>query len=166
MASPSTTSPLTFSNAKHSRNSKLITAYAFENPSEGFEKKGLISVMMKDLLKVDRIEHGRVICTLTVTTTVTNGCGTLHGGAVAVAAKMAAFACARTVVSDRELLLGELSTSDLSAADTNVELEIDGCVVRSCRNMTTTFIEFRVKETKKLVYTARAIFFTAPVSNL
>ncbi|KAI3841814.1 hypothetical protein MKX03_002063 [Papaver bracteatum] len=178
MAASSKTS-LIFSSASntsenHSENSMENTAYgflqragAFENPSEGFERKGLISELMKDLLKVDRIERGRIVCHLTVITRVTNPYGTLHGGVVATVANLVAMACARTVVNeDKELLLGELNISYLSASGINVELEIDGRIIRSGRNVTTTSVEFRVKGTKKLVYTANAIFFTAPVAKL
>ncbi|KAI3964232.1 hypothetical protein MKX01_026377 [Papaver californicum] len=134
MASPLRTSSLTISSASsstgenHSRNSAENTAYgflqragAFEITHEGFEKKGLISEMMKDLLKVDRIEHGRIICNLTVITRVTNPYGTLHGGVVATVAKLVAMACARTVVNeDKELLLGELSISYPSSASISI----------------------------------------------
>ncbi|KAI3985372.1 hypothetical protein MKX01_033686 [Papaver californicum] len=117
--------------------------------------------MTKDLLKVDRIVRGRVICNLTVITRIPNGYGTLHGGVVATVAKLVATACARTVVNeDKELLLGELNISYLSASSINVELAIDGRIIISGRNVTTTSVEFRVKETKKLVYTANATFFT------
>ncbi|MCL7024414.1 hypothetical protein MKW94_024959 [Papaver nudicaule] len=172
MASPSRTASHTGEN--HSRNSIESTVYgfiqragAFEKAPEGYETKNLISEMMKDLLKVDRIERGRIICCLTVVTRVTNPYGTLHGGVVATVAKLVAVACARTVVKeDKELRLGEMSISYLSAASVNVELEIDGRIVRSGRNVTTVSVEFRVKGTKKLVYTAHATFFAEPVPKL
>lgn len=45
----------------------------------------------------------------------------MHGGVVASVAEMVAVACARTVVGkEKELFLGELSNSYLSAAPQNV----------------------------------------------
>lgn len=47
--------------------------------------------------------------------------GSMHGAAVAAVAEMVSIACARTMVGeDKELFLGELSTSYLSAARTDV----------------------------------------------
>ena len=52
-----------------------------------------------------------------------NAYGGLHGGAVAALAEMVSIACARTVVGeDKDLFLGELSMSYLSAAPRNVSL--------------------------------------------
>ncbi|KAI3899439.1 hypothetical protein MKW92_010137 [Papaver armeniacum] len=127
---------------------------------ETHQKKGFVSDVMRNLLKVDRIERGRIVCHLTVKRLVTNAYGTFHGGTVAGIAELVAIACARTVVDeDRELFLGEMSLSYLSASAINVELEVDGCIVKSGRNVTTTSVEFRVRGTKKVVYTARATFF-------
>ncbi|KAI3964233.1 hypothetical protein MKX01_026378 [Papaver californicum] len=140
---------------------------AFGKPNEASERKGLFSDRMLDLLKVDQIERGRIICRLTVTPLVTNSYGTLHGGAVAAVAKLVAMACARTVVDeDKELSLGELSMSYHSASAINVELEVVGCIVKSGRNVTTASVEFRVKGMKKATYTARTTFFTSPISKL
>lgn len=76
-------------------------------------------------------------------------------------------ACARTFVAkDKDLFPGELSISYLAATGANVELEIEGCVARSGRNITTTSVDFRIKESRKMVYTARATFYATPVSNL
>ncbi|KAI3958363.1 hypothetical protein MKW98_011051 [Papaver atlanticum] len=145
----------------------LRTLGAFKDLPETHQKKGFVTDMMRNLLKVDRIERGRIVCHLTVKRLVTNAYGTFHGGTVAGVAELIAIACARTVVDeDRELFLGEMSISYLSASAINVELEIDGCIVKSGRNVTTTSVEFRVKGTKKVVYTARATFYTAPVSKL
>ncbi|MCL7024412.1 hypothetical protein MKW94_024957 [Papaver nudicaule] len=145
----------------------LQTLGAFKNLPETHQQKGFVSDMMRNLLKIDLIEPGRIICHLTVKRLVTNAYGTFHGGTVAGVAELVAMACARTVVSeDRDLFLGEMSMSYLSASAINVDLEIDGRIVRSGRNVTTVSVEFRVKGTEKLVYTARATFFAEPVSKL
>lgn len=52
-----------------------------------------------------------------------NAFGGMHGGAVGSIAERVAIACARTVAGkDKELFLGELSMSYLSAATVNVSL--------------------------------------------
>ncbi|KAI8543824.1 hypothetical protein RHMOL_Rhmol08G0249200 [Rhododendron molle] len=93
--------------------------------------------------------------------------GTLHGGAVASVAEIMSIACARTVVGeDKELFLGELSTTYLSAATRNAELTVDASVIRSGRSLTVIAVEFKVKDTGKLVYTSHATFYNTPVASL
>ncbi|KAJ7951100.1 putative Acyl-CoA thioesterase [Quillaja saponaria] len=91
----------------------------------------------------------------------------LHGRALAAGAEIVSIACARTVVAEeKELFLGELSMSYLSGAPTNAEVIADGPVVRSGRNLTVFAVEFKLKKTGKLIYTARATFYNMPVSKL
>ncbi|THG01133.1 hypothetical protein TEA_025909 [Camellia sinensis var. sinensis] len=123
-----------------------------------FEAKELFSDFIRGLLKVDRIERGRVSC---------NVYGGLHGGAVASVAEMVSIACARTVVGkDKELFLGELGISYLSAAPRNAELNVNASVVRSGRNLTVIAVEFKVKDSERLAYTSRATFYNMPVASL
>ncbi|KAK9273071.1 hypothetical protein L1049_017878 [Liquidambar formosana] len=129
--------------------------------------KDFYSDLIRGLLKIDRLQRGRLTCLLSVKPVVTNFFGALHGGAVAAVSEMVSIACARTVVAeDKDLFLGEMSISYLSAAPRNVELTVDGSVIRSGRNLTIIAVEFRLKETGKLVYTARATFYNMPVANL
>uniref|UniRef100_A0A2N9GUQ7 Thioesterase domain-containing protein n=1 Tax=Fagus sylvatica TaxID=28930 RepID=A0A2N9GUQ7_FAGSY len=96
-----------------------------------------------------------------------NYIGTVYGGAVAAIAEMVSIACARTVVSeDKELFLGELSMSYLSGAQNNAEVLVDASVVRSGRNLTVVAVEFKLKKTEQLIYTARATFYNRPVAML
>ncbi|KAJ6344210.1 hypothetical protein OIU76_005852 [Salix suchowensis] len=91
----------------------------------------------------------------------------LHGGAVAAIAERASIACARTVVADdKELFLGELSISYLSAAKLNEVLVVEGSVLRRGRNLTVVASEFRIKKTKKLVFTSHATFYHIPAAKL
>ncbi|GMP61598.1 hypothetical protein CsSME_00023998 [Camellia sinensis var. sinensis] len=93
--------------------------------------------------------------------------GGLHGGAVASVAEMVSIACARTVVGkDKELFLGELGISYLSAAPRNAELNVNASVVRSGRNLTVIAVEFKVKDSERLAYTSRATFYNMPVASL
>lgn len=76
-------------------------------------------------------------------------------------------ACARTIVGeDKELFLGELSTSYLSAAPHNAELTVDASVIRSGKSLTLIVVEFKAKGTGKLVFTSQATFYHMPVASL
>ncbi|KAJ4957243.1 hypothetical protein NE237_014026 [Protea cynaroides] len=66
--------------------------------------------LIRDVLKVERIERGHVTCLLSVKPPVLNFYGSLHGGAVTGIAELVCTACARTVAAeDKKLFLGELS---------------------------------------------------------
>lgn len=76
-------------------------------------------------------------------------------------------ACARTFVSEeKQLFLGELSMSYLSAAPVTSELVVEGSVVRSGRNLTVVNVEFKMKDTMKVTYLARATFYQSIISKL
>ncbi|XP_041000171.1 uncharacterized protein LOC121246186 [Juglans microcarpa x Juglans regia] len=129
--------------------------------------KDLYFDLVRGNLKPQRVVRGRVTCLLSVTLAISNFYGSMHGAAVAAVAEMVAIACARTMVDeDKELFLGELSMSYLSAARTNAEVIVDGSVVRSGTNLTVVAVEFKLKETEQLVYTARATFYNMPLSKL
>ncbi|KAE7999811.1 hypothetical protein FH972_004206 [Carpinus fangiana] len=129
--------------------------------------KDFYSDLVRGFLKPDRVLRGRVTCILTIKPPVANFYGSLHGGAVAVAAETVSIACAKTVVAeDKGLSLGELSISYLSGAPMNAEVIVDGSVVRSGRNFTLVAVEFKLKKTGQLVYTARATFYNMPIAKL
>ncbi|KAL3381218.1 hypothetical protein AABB24_001380 [Solanum stoloniferum] len=103
---------------------------------------------------------------------LTRGClkniyGSMHGGAVGAVAERVSIACARTVVgNDKKLFLGELRMSYLSAATSNAEVLVDGTIIKSGRSITVVAIDFRLKDSKKLVYTSNATFYHMPVASL
>ena len=45
-------------------------------------------------------------------------------------------------------------------------LLVEGSVLKSGRNLTVVASEFRIKETKKLVFTSRATFYHMPAAKL
>ncbi|KAG5251526.1 hypothetical protein OIU76_007740 [Salix suchowensis] len=129
--------------------------------------KDFYSDLMCDLLKADNVLRGRVSCVFPVLPVVGNYYNGLHGGAVGAIAERVSIACARTVVAgDKELFLGELSISYLSAASLNEVLVVEATVIRSGRNLTVVASEFRIKKTRKLVYTSRATFYHMPLAKL
>ncbi|XP_030533812.1 uncharacterized protein LOC115743227 [Rhodamnia argentea] len=118
-------------------------------------------------LRADRVQRGKVSCLLSVGPPLLNAYGGLHGGAVAAVAERVAIGCARTVMhKDKELFLGELSISYLSAAPQNSELIIDASVVRTGRNVTVVEVNFKSKKSEKLAFAARATFFNMPLAKL
>ncbi|KAF3441292.1 hypothetical protein FNV43_RR15205 [Rhamnella rubrinervis] len=129
--------------------------------------KEFCSNLVSGLIKPLNISRGHVTCLLNVKPAVANYFGSLHGGAVGAVAEAISIACARTVVAeDKELFLGELSISYLSGAPMDAAVIVDGHVVRSGRNLTVVTVDFKLKETEKLVYVARATFYNMPVAKL
>ncbi|KAM7277160.1 hypothetical protein ACFE04_019026 [Oxalis oulophora] len=134
---------------------------------ENYSSKDFYSHLVSNHLNVFSIGPGRITCFLTVVPAFTNVFNGLHGGAVAAFSERVAIACARTVVpEDKEIFLGELAMSYLSAAQLNEEVAVHGSVVRSGRNITVIAIEFKIRETGKLVYTSRATIYHMPASKL
>ncbi|KAJ9689271.1 hypothetical protein PVL29_014780 [Vitis rotundifolia] len=86
---------------------------------------------------------------------------------VATIVELVSISCARTVVAKgKELFLGELSLSYLSAAPAKVKAVADASVVRSGRNVTVIAVEFKMKKTRKLIYTGRTTFYNMPIAKL
>ncbi|XP_021612406.1 acyl-coenzyme A thioesterase 13 [Manihot esculenta] len=135
--------------------------------SESNRSKDFYSNLLRDLLKVNHVQFGRISCDFSVLPIVANHFNSLHGGAVAAIAERVAIACVRTVeAEDREISLGELVISYLSAAPQNEAVIVDGRVQRSGRNITVVAMEFRIKKNGKLVYTANATFYHLPFAKL
>ncbi|XP_025015475.2 acyl-coenzyme A thioesterase 13 isoform X1 [Ricinus communis] len=131
------------------------------------QSEDFYSNILSNLLKADHVQSGRISCSFSVLPFVANYFGGLHGGALAAIAERVAIACARTVVAeDKEIFLGELSLSYLSAAPKNEELVVDSSVLRSGKNLTVVAMEFKIKKTGKLAFTARATFYNMPVAKL
>ncbi|KAI0520528.1 hypothetical protein KFK09_008004 [Dendrobium nobile] len=138
----------------------------FKSIPEASERKDFYSDIIRSLLKVDCIDRGRVLCTLKVNAAVVNIYNTLHGGAVASVAEMVGLACVQTAAGDKEFFLGEFSTAYLAAAGLDTEVEVEGSILRQGRSVVVTNIDFRIKESKKLAYTARATYYIMPAASL
>ncbi|KDP28673.1 hypothetical protein JCGZ_14444 [Jatropha curcas] len=140
-----------------------ISAFIPENN----QSKDFYSDILRYLLKAASVQRGRISCVFSVQPVVANYYGGLHGSAVAAIAERVGIACARTIVAeDKEIFLGELSISYLSAAPQKEVLVVDGSVVRSGRNLTVVAMEFKIKRTGKLGFTARATFYHMPPAKL
>lgn len=128
---------------------------------------GFFNAFLRSFIKVDQIQRGRISCTVIAKPPLCNGYRTLHGGAVGSLVEVLSTACARTVVAeDKELFLGEMSISYLSATPENEEVLANASVVKSGRNLTVVAVEFKLKKTGSLLYTTHATFFNRPVASL
>ncbi|KAG5009241.1 hypothetical protein AAZX31_07G072600 [Glycine max] len=129
--------------------------------------RGFYDAFYRSFIKVDNIQRGRISCTVVAKPPICNGYGTLHGGSVGSLVEILSNACARTVVAeDKELFLGEISISYLSATPANEELLANASVVKTGRNLTVVAVEFKLKKTGNLLYITHATFYNMPVSSL
>uniref|UniRef100_A0A2N9GV27 Thioesterase domain-containing protein n=1 Tax=Fagus sylvatica TaxID=28930 RepID=A0A2N9GV27_FAGSY len=160
---------------------------AYDSLPDYCNSKDLYSHLIRTLIKPDLVLRGRLTYLLTVKPTFANIFGALHGGAIAAVAEMVSIACARTVVAeDKDIFLGELGITYLSSAPINwviprrvvdllfgwrkhsseAEVIVNCSVVRSGRNLTVVAMEFKLKKTGQLAYTARTTFYNTPVAKL
>ncbi|KAJ4905283.1 Thioesterase superfamily protein [Raphanus sativus] len=144
--------------------------HSFTHPDsslDDFASFDSFSVLFQNNIRALSVSRGRITCSVVVTPALTNYFNGLHGGAVASIAERLSMACARTIVSEeKQLFLGELSMSYLSAAPVSSELVVEGSVVRSGRNLTVVNVEFKMKDTMKVTYLSRATFYQSLVSKL
>ncbi|BAT83784.1 hypothetical protein VIGAN_04100700 [Vigna angularis var. angularis] len=132
-----------------------------------FDTRGIYSNLFRSFLKVDDIKRGRISCTIAIKSPIANFYGTLHGGSVASFVESLSTACARTVIAeDKELFLGEMNVSYLSAAPINAEVQAEACVVKSGRNVTMIALEFKLKKTGNLTCVAHTTFYNFPIAKL
>ncbi|KAF2282565.1 hypothetical protein GH714_043194 [Hevea brasiliensis] len=119
--------------------------------AENHKSLDFYSHLFRHLLKVNHVYNGRVSCFFSVLPAFINIFNGLHGGVTGAIAERVAIACARTVLAeDKELFLGELSMSYLSAAPLNEVCVADGSIVSSGRNLTVVAMEFKIKNTGKV----------------
>ncbi|KAA8516008.1 hypothetical protein F0562_019187 [Nyssa sinensis] len=88
------------------------------------DTKDFYTDLIRGALEVNAVQRGRISCLVSVKPPLCNAYGGLHGGSVGALAEIISTACARTVVGEgKELFLGELSISYLSAAPRNAKLK-------------------------------------------
>jgi len=131
-----------------------------------FQGSGFKEGLILRHLKVDRVEPGLVIFTLTVKPPITNRYRTLHGGAVATVAGIVAMAAVKTISGDKTYSLSEMSISYISAARINVELEIEAKVLRFGKSIAVSSVDIKNKTTKQIAFQGRATFYHMPTSSL
>ncbi|NP_001238241.1 uncharacterized protein LOC100500191 [Glycine max] len=131
------------------------------------ETRGFYSHFFGSFIKLNDIKRGRISCTIAVKPQIINAFGTLHGGSLLFLIELLSIACARTVIAeDKELFLGEIRASYLSAALNHSEVLAEASVVKSGRNVTMVALEFKLKKTGNLMYIAHTTFYNIPVAKL
>ncbi|KAL0668351.1 hypothetical protein Bca4012_031055 [Brassica carinata] len=168
LSSSSPACPLQQSDALAKGIGLLLFIQSYSDSSlDDFASFDSFSVLFQNNIRALSVARGRITCSVVVTPGLTNYFNGLHGGAVASIAERLSMACARTFVSEeKQLFLGELSMSYLSAAPVTSELVVEGSVVRSGRNLTVVNVEFKMKDTMKVTYLARATFYQSIISKL
>ncbi|XP_047318165.1 acyl-coenzyme A thioesterase 13-like [Impatiens glandulifera] len=147
----------------------LVNVGVTEKIPPEFDSKGFCSDFFRSIIKINRIERGRISSSLSVKACLANKYGGLHGGSFASVAETMATDCARTVLGDdddKDVFLGELSISYLSAAPIDSDLIVEASVVKSGRNLTVILVEFKLKNSGKLSCLSRATFYNMPLAKL
>ncbi|ESW06996.1 hypothetical protein PHAVU_010G093700 [Phaseolus vulgaris] len=129
--------------------------------------RGIYDPFFRNFIKVNHIQPGRISVSIFAKPPICNAYGTLHGGSVGTLAHILSTACARTVVAeDKELFLGEISISYMSATPANEEVLANASAVKSGRNLTAVAVEFKLKKSGNMAYSARVTFYNMPLSSL
>ncbi|KAL7144226.1 hypothetical protein ABFS83_08G245000 [Erythranthe nasuta] len=106
-------------------------------------------------LKIDRIERGRVVCSLTVPPRLLNTGNTLHGGATAALVDIAGSAVIYTMGAPTTGVSVEINVSYLSGAYVGEEIEIDSKALRVGKSLAVVSVDFTSKKTGKLIAQGR-----------
>ncbi|KAG5565717.1 hypothetical protein RHGRI_001587 [Rhododendron griersonianum] len=72
----------------------------------------------------------------------------------------------RSLLRTHRVERGRLSSLLSVKPPVMAELTVDASVIRSGRSLTVIAVEFKVKDTGKLVYTSHATFYNTPVASL
>ncbi|KAK7292610.1 hypothetical protein RJT34_15461 [Clitoria ternatea] len=151
-----------------SRTLSFVKVMGAANPvPSNCDTHAFYDTFIRNFIKVDHIQRGRLSCSLVAKPPICNGYGTLHGGAVGSLVEVLSTACVRTVVAeDKEFFLGEMSISYLSATPANEEVVAIASVVKKGRNLTVVAVEFKLKKTGNLLYITHTTFYNMPVASL
>lgn len=123
--------------------------------------------MIMSGLKVDLIERGRVLCSMTVPARLLNVGNSLHGGATAALVDVVGSSVILTY--DRATTTGvsvEINVSYLDAAYVGDEIEIEAKALRVGKAVAVVSVEFRNKKTGKIIAQGRHTKYLAVSSKL
>ncbi|XP_073004625.1 uncharacterized protein [Typha latifolia] len=116
-------------------------------------------------LRVDSVEPGRVLCSLSIPPNLASSGSYLHGGVVATLADVVGSTvifCSGFQTSGVSL---EINVSYLDVAFINEEIEIEGKLLHAGKAVAVTSIDFR-KKTGKMIAQARHTKYLAVSSKL
>ncbi|XP_074590423.1 uncharacterized protein LOC141846303 [Curcuma longa] len=117
-------------------------------------------------LRIDLVEPGRLLCSMSVPARLLNTGNFLHGGATASLVDLIGSAAFYTAGAKTRGTPLEIGVSYLDAAFANDEIEIEAKVLRAGRTVGVATVELRQKKTGKIIANARYTKYFAPLSNL
>ncbi|KAI3723494.1 hypothetical protein L2E82_35113 [Cichorium intybus] len=123
--------------------------------------------MIMSGLKIDLIEHGRVLCSMKVPPRLLNVGNSLHGGATAALVDVVGSSVLMTI--DGTTTTGvsvEINVSYLDAAYVGDEIEIEAKALRVGKAVAVVSVEFRKKKTGKIIAQGRHTKYLAVSSKL
>ncbi|XWS29977.1 hypothetical protein CRYUN_Cryun24cG0077500 [Craigia yunnanensis] len=106
-------------------------------------------------LRVDLIEQGRVLCFMKVPPRLLNAGNFLHGGATASLVDLVGSAVIYTYGVSSTGVSVEINVSYLDAAYVDEEIEIEARALRVGKTVAVVTVEFRKKNTRKIVAQGR-----------
>ncbi|KAI7734936.1 hypothetical protein M8C21_021658 [Ambrosia artemisiifolia] len=118
-------------------------------------------------LKVDLIEHGRVVCSMKVPPRLLNVAKSMHGGATAALVDVVGSAAILTV--EKATTTGvsvEINVSYMDAAYAGDDIEIEAKALRVGKAVAVVTVELRNKRTGKIVAQGRHTKYLAVSSKL
>ncbi|KDP24210.1 hypothetical protein JCGZ_25867 [Jatropha curcas] len=117
-------------------------------------------------IRVDLIEPGRLVCSMKVPPRLLNAGNFLHGGATATLVDLVGSAVIYTVGAPFTGVSVEINVSYLDAAYADEEIEIDARVLRVGKAVGVVSVEFRKKETGKIIAQGRHTKYLAVSSKM
>ncbi|XVF17018.1 hypothetical protein REPUB_Repub10bG0080700 [Reevesia pubescens] len=106
-------------------------------------------------LRVDLIEQGRILCSMKVPSRLLNAGNFLHGGATASLVDFVGSAVIHTYGVTSTGVSVEINVSYLDAAYVDEEIEIEARALRVGKTVAVVNVEFRKKNTGKIVAQGR-----------
>ncbi|CAA3002756.1 acyl-coenzyme A thioesterase 13 [Olea europaea subsp. europaea] len=125
-----------------------------------------IEPMVMQGLKIHHIEPGRILCSLTVPDRLLNSGNSLHGGATAALVDIVGSAVIFTMGAPTTGVSVEINVSYLDAAYAGEEIEIESKALRVGKAFAVVSVEFRKKETGKIIAQGRHTKYLAVSSKL
>ncbi|XP_027338629.1 acyl-coenzyme A thioesterase 13-like [Abrus precatorius] len=124
--------------------------------------------LIMNSLRVDRIEPGRVVCSMKIPPRLLNSGNSLHGGATAALVDVVGSAAIPTVgySAANTGVSVEINVSYLDAAYADEEIEIEARVLRVGKAVAVISVEFRKKKTGKVFAQGRHTKFLSFTSKM
>ncbi|XP_030551417.2 acyl-coenzyme A thioesterase 13 [Rhodamnia argentea] len=117
-------------------------------------------------LRLDLVEPGRIVCSMTVPPRLLNAGNFLHGGATATLVDVVGSAVMFTVGAPLTGVSVEINVSYLDAAFLDEEVEIEAKVLRVGKAVGVTSVEFRKKRSGKIIAQGRHTKYLAVPSKM